>query len=141
MFESLNNGPKANADGGVCVVICSDKDVVRQVTQSLAECGNGRVISYDNPSDLAGNIPISNADMVVFAGEQSPELTYGMVRWSRRVWRNCVTVVMGNPGQRELEIASRRGGAYYLTKPTSGYDWDMILEGVRQNRSYHMSHK
>ena len=141
MFESLNNGPETSVDGGACVVICSDRDAVRQIGESLAKCGTGRIVAYDKPSDLAANIPVFDVDMVVFAGEQSPQIMHDMVNWAKRNWRNSVPVVLGNPGQRDLEIATRRAGAFYLTRPTTEYDWDMILEGVRQNRKYCLSQK
>jgi len=139
MSESLNNGMETRAVEGACIVVCANKDAVRQLSSSLVARGAGRILSYDNLSDFATNIPVFNVDMVVLSGDVTPQITYRMLRWIRRQWRNCVSVVVGNLGQRDVEIAARRGGAFYLATPTAECDWDIILDGVRQNREYCMS--
>lgn len=128
------NRPQGQDPRGMYVVVCSDSKAADQITNCLQINGQGRILSFNNSADLAGNLPSFNVDMLVIAGDHPNDELTRILKWARRHWAKGVTVVIGDPGDYSKEIAARSQAAFYLTRPTQQSDWDEILSGVTQKQ-------
>ena len=132
MFKSRSNFERVADHEGLYVVVCSDETIVDQIAGCLSNHSDGKILSFANSADLAGNLPVFDVNLLVFAGEHSSDELANTLQWSRRHWAKGVKVVVGNPGDFEKEITARRHAAFYLTRPTMESDWAAILDGVAQ---------
>lgn len=132
MYKSRRNLTREAGPSGLYVVVCSDEIAVGQIAECLSEKGDGKILSFSTSTDLTRNLPVFNVNLLVIAGEHSEEELHRILAWSRRFWPDGVKVVVGEPGDFQKEIVTRKHAAFYLTKPTSKSDWDGVLEGVTQ---------
>lgn len=93
----------------------------------LSELG-GLVVSYRTVQDarLAG--PVGPAEVAVLAGESPLATLDDALSWIRKRWPHCSSVVVGDAGDTEREVAARSGGAMYFARPVEAAEWNMLAE-------------
>ena len=73
------------------------------------------------------NAPTGKVALIILATADIPAVISQTLKWLRRCWPRCPVTVVGDLGGGEHEMAARKGGACYLTRPVSPEQWTAIL--------------
>ncbi len=112
-----------------CIVMtCDDAGEAEQIGRLLSEQGGSSLVMYRRAEDLVLNGPRQAVGLVILAGADGPPVVMRTLQWLKRRWPHCPTTVVGDPGNREMELAARSGGASYLARPVSGQEWFATLD-------------
>lgn len=115
----------------LCVVMaCTDVAEAEQVGQQLSAFDGGCLVTFRRAEDLMYNAPSRKVAMVVLATDDSLPVMSRMLERLRRRWPRCPVTVVGDEGGNEYELAARKGGAIYLTRPVEPQEWSAILAHV-----------
>ena len=111
-----------------CVVaVSADASLVRQISRHLTELGHGRLLAYRRVEDLLRNPPVGRVALAVLPATPSPAAARAALRWMRRVWPRCHTLVLGEQGGGAQERLAREGGATFLTSPVPPGIWSDLV--------------
>ncbi len=112
-----------------CIVVVFRLDSeVDHVADLLSSNGTGRLVTYRKIEDLALNAPRGPVALFVLADDSRPATTRRSLAWAKRRWPTCPSMVVGNPGDRELEMAARSCGASYFVRPVGRLEWAAVVE-------------
>ena len=115
----------------LCIVMaCGDAAEAAQVGQQLLQLNIGCLITYRKADDILLNLPSGKVVLVVLATAGDPDAIQRTLRWMTRRWPRCPITVIGDIGGGEMEIAARKGGASYLTRPVAPAQWAALLRHV-----------
>lgn len=117
----------ANGRSVCAVMACSDMQEAVQVGQCLSEQNTGCLVTYLKAEDLALNAPSGPVALVILATNDSAAVVGRTLQWLRNRYPGCPITVVGDVGGGEHEMAARRHGAIYLTRPVRGSEWSAIL--------------
>ncbi len=112
------------------VMACEDLGEAAHVGRQLSQVNNGALITYRRAEDVMLNCPSGRVALIILANSDDPETTGRILSWMRHRWPRCPAVVIGETGGGEMEIAARKGGASYLTRPVSSQQWAGLVEHV-----------
>lgn len=90
----------------------------------------GLVVSYRTLADARLGCPAGQVQAVVLACEMTCDGVGKALEWVRQRWPRCSSVVIGDAGDAQREIAARSGGAMYFAKPVERAQWNMLAEHV-----------
>lgn len=112
------------------VMACEDLGEAAQVSRQLSQVNNGALITYRRAEDVMLNCPSGRVALIILANSDDPETMGKILSWMRHRWPRCPAVVIGETGAGDMEIAARKGGASYLTRPVSPQQWDGLVQHV-----------
>lgn len=115
----------------LCIVMaCEDAAEASQVSLQLSQVNKGCLITYRRAEDLYFNSPSGKVALIVLASSEQPEAIGGTLRWMRHRWPHCPIAVVGDTGAGDAELAARKGGASYLTRPVTPEQWAALVTHV-----------
>ncbi len=112
------------------VMACEDLGEAAQVGRQLLQVNNGALITYRRAEDVMLNCPSGRVALIILANSDDPEAIGRTLSWMRRRWPGCPIVVVGETGGGAMELAARKGGASYLTRPVSPQQWEGMVQHV-----------
>ena len=112
------------------VMACEDLGEAAQVGRQLSQVNNGALITYRRAEDVMLNCPFGRVALIILASSDDPETMGRILSWMRHRWPRCPVVVIGETGGGDMELAARKGGASYLTRPVSSQQWAGLVEHV-----------
>ena len=112
------------------VMACEDLGEAAQVGKQLSQVNNGALITYRRAEDVMLNCPSGRVALIILANSDDPETMGRILSWMRHRWPCCPAVVIGETGGGDMEIAARKGGASYLTRPVSPQQWAGLVQHV-----------
>ncbi|KKK67114.1 hypothetical protein LCGC14_2957320 [marine sediment metagenome] len=121
------------------VVLAEDTGEADQIVQALSRLNSGRLLRFSHASELATNIPTTQVDLVVLAANDSPECIRGVLKWTRRQWSECLSLVVGWHSGGPTELAARENGALFFLRPVSSDSWNAVMMGVLRYQGYKLS--
>jgi DNA-binding NtrC family response regulator len=113
---------------------CEDAAEASRVGHQLSQVNTGCLITYRRAEDILLNSPLGKVAMIVLASGDDPEAIGRMLTWMRHRWPRCPVAVIGDSGGGEMEMAARKGGACYLTRPVAAEQWAAMVEHVLRVR-------
>ena len=115
----------------LCIVMaCGDAAEAAQVGQQLLQVNSGCMVTYRRAEDVLLNLPSGKVALIILASAEDPEAIGATLSWMRRRWPVCPITVIGDVGGGEMEIAARKGGASYLTRPVAPEHWAAMIAHV-----------
>jgi DNA-binding NtrC family response regulator len=115
----------------LCVLMaCEDAAEAVQVGEQLLKVNKGSLVTYRRAADVLTNSPAGRVVLIVLAESGDPETLGRNLAWMRHRWPRCPIAVIGDEGGGEMEMAARRGGANYLTRPVRPEEWAALIEHV-----------
>lgn len=112
------------------VMACEDLGEAAQVGSQLSQVNNGALITYRRAEDVMLNSPSGRVALIILANSDDSETMGRILSWMRHRWPRCPAVVIGEMGGGDMEIAARKGGASYLTRPVSPQQWAGLVQHV-----------
>lgn len=112
------------------VMACEDLGEAAQVGGQLSQVDNGALITYRRAEDVMLNRPSGRVALIILANSDDPEAIGRTLSWMRHRWPGCPIVVVGEMGGGAMELAARKGGASYLTRPVSPQQWAGMVQHV-----------
>ncbi len=112
------------------VMACEDLDEAVQVGRQLSQVNNGVLITYRRAEDVMLNCPSGRVALIILANNDDPEAIGRTLSWMRHRWPQCPIVVIGEMGGGAMELAARKGGASYLTRPVGPQQWAGLVQHV-----------
>ena len=112
------------------VMACEDLGEAAQVGRQLSQVDNGALITYRRAEDVMLNRPSGRVALIILANSDDPEAIGRTLSWMRHRWPGCPIVVVGEMGGGAMELAARKGGASYLTRPVSPQQWAGMVQHV-----------
>ena len=113
----------------LCIVmVCVDADEASLVGQELLQVNSGALLTYRKVEDILSTAPAGRVVLVILAGNEAPVAVDKALATMRHRWPRCPVVVIGEPEDRELELAARRGGASYLIRPVRHQEWTALVQ-------------
>ena len=109
------------------VMICKSDAEIKQVSELLLQVNRATLIAYYRLEDLVLNRPNGEVALFILADGDELETLNKMLEWLRYRWPRSRLAVVGNQGGGEVEITARKGGAYFLTRPVSRWEWEALL--------------
>ena len=117
----------------LCIVMaCADVGEADLVSRQLSEVNSACLVTYRRAEDLLYNLPTGRVALFILATVDTPTVISRTLRWLRRRWPRCPVLVVGDVGSGDYELAARKGGAYYLTRPVGPQQWESILSHALQ---------
>ena len=110
------------------VMICKSDAEIKQVSELLLQVNRATLITYYRLEDLVLNRPNGEVVLFILADGDEVETLNKMLEWLRYRWPQSRLAVVGNQGGGEVEITARKGGAYFLTRPVSRWEWEALLD-------------
>ena len=110
------------------VMICKSDAEIKQVSELLLQVNRATLIAYYRLEDLVLNRPNGEVALFILADGDELETLNKMLEWLRYRWPRSRLAVVGNQGGGEVEITARKGGAYFLTRPVSRWEWEALLD-------------
>ncbi len=117
---------RATKTVGKGTIVCVGNEKTR-AADALSECG-GVVVSYRTVSDMMHNSPAGKVSMTVLENGESPGAIGKALSWIRHRWPRCCTVVVGEAGNMETELAARCGGAMFFPEPVAVEQWQALAD-------------
>jgi hypothetical protein len=93
----------------------------------------GVIVSYRSAVDVRLRSPAGAVQAVVLAGEGPLGELSDALEWIRHRWPRCCSVVVGEAGDADREVAARTGGALYFARPVEPAEWNMLVGAVGRN--------
>lgn len=119
--------------GRVCIVMaCADTREADLVSRQLSDLKTGCLVTYRRAEDLLHNAPAGKVALIILATADTAVQLDRTLTWLRRRWPRCPITVVGDRGGESYELAARKGGAFYLTRPVTGQQWSEILRHALQ---------
>jgi FixJ family two-component response regulator len=110
------------------LMVSRDEEEIRQVTDLLQARAACALMTYESVEELVQNVPTGRAAVAILAGADQPGGADRALRWLGHRWPRCISVVVNEAADRQLEIAVRRTGAMYFVRPVSQAEWLAILD-------------
>jgi len=115
----------------LCIVMaCQDASEAGEVSRQLSQVNSGTLITYRRAEDVLLNSPTGRVALIVLAGSEDPEAVERTLEWMRHRWPHCPIAVVGDQGGGLMEMAARKGGAFYLTRPVDPRQWAAMVQHV-----------
>ena len=115
------------------VMICESDADTKQVSELLLQVNRATLITYYRLEDLVLNRPNGEVALFILADGDDVEMLSKMLEWLHYRWPHSRLAVVGNQGGGEVEITARKGGAYFLTRPVSRWEWEALLHHLLKN--------
>jgi DNA-binding NtrC family response regulator len=109
-------------------MVCVDADEASLVGQELLQVNSGALLTYRKVEDILLTAPAGRVVLIIMAGNEAPVAVDKALNTMRHRWPRSPVVVIGEPGDRELELAARRGGASYLVRPVRAQEWTALVQ-------------
>jgi len=120
------------------IMVCKNDYEVDQVSGLLFQVNSATLITYRRLEDLILNRPTGEVVLFILADGDEVKMLEKMLEWSHSRWPYSSMVVIGDEGEGEMEIAARKGGAYYLTRPVSQWEWKALIQHPVRKRERKM---
>ena len=115
------------------VMVCNSDVETKQISELLLQVNRATLITYYRLEDLVLNRPNGEVALFILADGDDIEMLSKMLEWLHYRWPHSRLAVIGNQGGGEVEITARKGGAYFLTRPVSRWEWEALLHHLLQN--------
>ena len=115
----------------LCVLMtCEDGAEAAQVAEQVLKVNTGSLVTYREAEDVLTNQPAGRVVLIILSACGSAEDLGRQLAWMRHRWPNCPITVIGDEGGGPTELAARRGGASYLTRPVGPQEWGALVGHV-----------
>ena len=137
-MRPLSHGLSASMrteEGFQAVLVSADLRDSACIIQSVSSLSEGRIIQFEQLSDLQDSCPSGRIDLLVLASESdNPHLTRDLRRL-RRKFSDSVLVVSAPSGSGLVERHARQAGAMFFVSPAPQEFWDGAVEGALRSKA------
>lgn len=109
------------------LMVSRDGDEVRQVADLLQARAACTLVAYETAEALVQNVPRSRPAVVILTDAGDVGKAGTTLRLLSRRWPRCISVVVSDEADQELELTVRCAGAMYLVRPVSQAEWQAVL--------------